>query len=300
MSDLLRFSNAIRRDPQIETWFSGLTDPFRSLAQTWFERLRGCGADVRELFHDGCSVVCVEDAPFGYVNAFKAHVNVGFYCGAMLADPAGLLEGQGKRMRHVKLRPGDELDADALRDLIEAAYDDIRQRLLIAAESQLNKATTTMKNSKSGKKEETGGDSLSKPIAAGTNELSDWRSEMLARIRSLIKQADPEVVEDVKWRKPSNSMLGVPVWSHAGIICTGETYKTAVKMTFAHGAALEDPAGLFNSSLEGNTRRAIDFHEGDKIDEQALKTLIRAAVALNTASQATNRPVRAPKKSKSE
>ena len=97
-------------------------------------------------------------------------------------------------------------------------------------------------------------------------------------------QADPEVVEEVKWRKPSNAMRGVPVWSHDGIICTGETYKAVVKLTFAKGAALADPAGLFNSSLEGNTRRAIDIHEGDKIDEKALKGLIRAAVALNTAA----------------
>ena len=105
----------------------------------------------------------------------------------------------------------------------------------------------------------------------------------------LIKQADPEVVEEVKWRKPSNAMLGVPVWEHDGIICTGETYKTVVKLTFAKGAALEDPSGLFNSSLEGNVRRAIDIHEGDKIDEKALKALIRAAVALNTATRAAKK-----------
>src|SRR3954449_9970239 len=117
-------------------------------------------------------------------------------------------------------------------------------------------------------------------IDARIKELNDWRGDTLARVRTLIKQADPEVVEEVKWRKPSNSMLGVPVWSHAGIVCTGETYKSVVKLTFARGAALPDPSGLFNSSLEGNTRRAIDFHEGDPIDEKALKALIRAAVAL--------------------
>jgi len=105
---------------------------------------------------------------------------------------------------------------------------------------------------------------------------------MLARLRALIKQADPEVIEECKWMKPSNPR-GVPVWSHNGIICTGETYKSAVKLTFAKGASLDDRAGLFNSSLEGNVRRAIDFHEGDKVNERALKTLIRAAVALNTA-----------------
>ena len=112
------------------------------------------------------------------------------------------------------------------------------------------------------------------------------RGETLARVRSLIREADLEVVEEVKWRKPSNSMLGVPVWSHAGIICTGETYKAAVKLTFAKGASLKDPSGLFNASLEGNVRRAIDIHEGDEIDEKALRALIRAAVALNISARA--------------
>jgi len=132
----------------------------------------------------------------------------------------------------------------------------------------------------------------SEVIDAQIKERNDWRGEALARVRTLIKQADPDVVEELKWRKASNAMSGVPVWSHAGIICTGETYKSAVKMTFAKGASLEDPSGLFNSSLEGNTRRAIDIHEGDEIDEEALKALIRAAVTLNTAS--------APKKSKAK
>ncbi len=117
-------------------------------------------------------------------------------------------------------------------------------------------------------------ESPSQLIDARIKELGDWRGQMLSRIRTLVKQADPEVVEDWKWR-------GVPVWSHAGLICTGETYKNVVKMTFAKGAALEDPSGLFNSSLEGNTRRAIDFHEGEEIDEEALKALVRAAVSLN-------------------
>jgi hypothetical protein len=130
-------------------------------------------------------------------------------------------------------------------------------------------------------------------------DAGDWRDMMLSRVRALINQADPDVVEERKWRKPSNSMAGVPVWSHAGIICTGETYKSVVKLTFAKGAALADPTGLFNSSLEGNTRRAIDFREGDTIDEQALKALIRAAVALNTSAakdpktQPSARPARA-------
>jgi len=124
----------------------------------------------------------------------------------------------------------------------------------------------------------------SEQIDAKIASMSDWRGETLGKLRALIRKADPEVVEEVKWRKPSNGMVGVPVWSHDGIICTGETYKAAVKMTFARGASLEDPSGLFNSSLEGNTRRAIDFHEGDAIDEKALKALIRAAVALNTGS----------------
>src|SRR5262245_38130516 len=117
--------------------------------------------------------------------------------------------------------------------------------------------------------------SPSQLIDARIKELGDWRGEMLSRLRTLVKEADPEVVEEWKWR-------GVPVWSHDGLICTGETYKSVVKMTFAKGAALKDPSRLFNSSLEGNTRRAIDFHEGAEIDEKALKTLVRAAAALNT------------------
>ena len=116
--------------------------------------------------------------------------------------------------------------------------------------------------------------SPSRLIDERIKELGDWRGKMLSRLRALIKQADPDVIEEWKWR-------GVPVWSHDGLICTGETYKNVVKMTFAQGAALDDPSGLFNSSLEGNTRRAIDFHEGEKVDERALKALIRAAVALN-------------------
>ena len=135
------------------------------------------------------------------------------------------------------------------------------------------------------------GDTPSQAIDARIKALGDWRGETLARVRTLIRQADPDVVEEWKWR-------GVPVWSHAGIICTGETYKAVVKMTFAKGASLEDPSGLFNASLEGNTRRAIDIHEGDKIDEKALKALIRAAVALNTSARAPARPVRSPKRAK--
>ena len=146
-----------------------------------------------------------------------------------------------------------------------------------------------MKKTKTGAKEANGGATPSQLIDARIKALGDWRGEMLARVRRLIKQADPDVVEEVKWRKPSNAMLGVPVWEHDGIICTGETYKAVVKVTFAKGASLEDPSGLFNSSLEGNTRRAIDFREGDRIDGKALKALIRAAVALNT-SRAGRRP----------
>ena len=131
-----------------------------------------------------------------------------------------------------------------------------------------------MTKAKSGAKEEKRGESPSQLIDARIKELGDWRGEMLARIRKLIKQADPDVVEEWKWR-------GVPVWYHDGMICTGETYKNVVKMTFAKGASLQDPSGLFNSSLDGSTRRAIDFHEGDKINDKALKALIRAAVDLN-------------------
>ena len=127
-------------------------------------------------------------------------------------------------------------------------------------------------------------DSPSEQIDLRIAEFDDWRGEMLARIRALIKQADPDVIEEWKWRKATNP--GVPVWSHDGIICTGETYKSVVKTTFAKGASLEDPSGLFNSSLEGNVRRAIDFREGEEIDEPAFKALVRAAVALNAGRNA--------------
>jgi hypothetical protein len=148
----------------------------------------------------------------------------------------------------------------------------------------MKKMTTSMK--KTGVKEAKGESSPSRHIDARIKELGDWRGEMLARIRNIIKQADPDVVEEWKWR-------GVPVWEHDGIICTGETYKAVVKMTFARGASLKDPSGLFNSSLEGNMRRAIDIREGDKINEKSLKALIRAAVELNMSTRAA----RARKKS---
>ncbi|MBP2445493.1 DUF1801 domain-containing protein [Rhizobium leguminosarum] len=140
----------------------------------------------------------------------------------------------------------------------------------------MKKASAAVKKSDSGEaSEET---SPSQLIDARIEELGDWRGQKLAQVRMLIKQAEPEVVEEWKWR-------GVPVWERAGIICTGETYKSVVKLTFAKGASLDDPTGLFNSSLEGNTRRAIDFHQGDTIDEEALKALVRAAAALNTSSK---------------
>ena len=153
----------------------------------------------------------------------------------------------------------------------------------------MKKATMAAKKTAATEK---AGDSPSRLIDGRIKELGDWRGETLARVRAIIKQAVPDVVEQWKWR-------GVPVWEHAGIICTGETYKSIVKLTFARGASLKDPARLFNSSLEGNTRRAIDLHEGDPIDEKALKALIRAAVALNTSARATARPAGAQKKRKS-
>jgi hypothetical protein len=144
----------------------------------------------------------------------------------------------------------------------------------------MKKAATSVKNS-SPKQAKSAG-SPSDHIDARIEELGDWRGETLARIRGIIRQADPKVIEEWKWR-------GVPVWEHDGIICTGETYKAVVKMTFARGASLDDPSKLFNSSLEGNTRRAIDIREGDKINEKALKALIREAVALNTAKRAARK-----------
>jgi hypothetical protein len=133
-------------------------------------------------------------------------------------------------------------------------------------------------------------ESASAFIDAKVNELGDWRGKMLARVRAIVHEADPEIVEEWKWAKPKSP--GTPVWSRGGIVCTGETYKNVVKMTFARGAALNDPSGLFNSSLDGNVRRAIDIHEGDQIDEAALKGLIRAAVALNLKGKPKSRRAR--------
>ena len=143
-------------------------------------------------------------------------------------------------------------------------------KLAVAAK----RAATTTKKSTSGSKEGGGANSASRLIGARIKELGDWRGDVLSRVRALIREADPDVVEDWKWR-------GVPTWYHDGIICTGESYKSIVKLTFAKGASLKDPSGLFNSSLEGNVRRAIDIHEGEKINEKAFKTLVRAAVTLN-------------------
>ena len=129
MDEIFRLNNSVKRDPRIESWFSDFADPHRLSVRPWFERMRGCGADVREVFHDGCPVACVADAPFGYVNAFKAYASVGFFHGAMLLDPAGVLEGSGKHMRHVKLRPGHDVNLTALDALILLAYHDIKRRL---------------------------------------------------------------------------------------------------------------------------------------------------------------------------
>ena len=156
----------------------------------------------------------------------------------------------------------------------------------------MKKATTTMKKTKSGVEEGKGGDYPSQQIDARIKELNDWRGEMLARIRSLIKQADPDVGEEVKWRKPSNSMLGVPVWSRAGMICTGETYKND---DLRQGRLASGPLGPLQLQSRRQHRGAIDFHEANKIDEKALQALIRAAVALNTSVGATARPVRSQK-----
>src|ERR687895_291325 len=155
----------------------------------------------------------------------------------------------------------------------------------------MSRRENDMKKEKIGSKKD---ESPALLIDARIEELDDWRGEMLSRLRALIKEADPEVVEEWKWRKPSNP--GVPVWSHQGPICTGETYKSVVKLTFFKGASLKDPSGLFNSSLDGNTRRAIDFREGDAIDEKAFRALIRAAVSLNESSKRASKQKRRPDK----
>lgn len=222
------------------------------------------------------------------VHCFTKYVKVAFFRGTSLRPvPPG--ESKSEDTRYLDIHEDDQLDEAQLAAWVKQASQLPGERMGAASARSDGRATTTLKKTKSGSEEGKGADAPSQLIDARIKELGDWRGETLARIRTLIKQADPGVVEEWKWR-------GVPVWSHAGMICTGETYKDVVKMTFAKGASLEDPSGLFNSSLEGNTRRAIDFHEGDKLDEKALKALIRAAVALNTSVRATARPVRAQKK----
>jgi hypothetical protein len=280
MDKLFRISRAQlsasgRRNHAIRTWFSTHDHQLGQLARVWFEAMRSCGPDVREALHDGCPVACIEDAPFGYVNVFTSHVNVGFFRGALLPDPASLLHGTGKLLRHVKLRPDQEPDNQALLALITAACHELRTQLQIAVTSSSRRATTMAKT---------------KPASPANND--DWRQTILERVRLLIQKAAPDAVEEIKWRKPSNGMRGVPVWSHGGILCTGETYKNYVKVTFAQGAALPDPAGLFNASLTGGTRRAIDLHAGDKLNEKAFQALIRAAVELNLGTVKRSKPSR--------
>ena len=205
-------------------------------------------------------------------HCFTNYVKVAFFRGASLS-PVPPVESKDKDTRYVHIHENDAID-----EALVAAW--IRQASKLPGwvpqrgRQEQRKAGNLM--SKSAPQ---AGTSPSLLIDERIRELGDWRGEMLARLRALIRQADPEVVEEWKWR-------GVPVWYHDGMICTGETYKAVVKMTFAKGASLEDPTGLFNASLEGNTRRAIDFREGDRIDEAALKALIRAAVALNTSGRA--------------
>lgn len=260
--EIFRIKGSQLRDSSVEHWLAADSE-LRAIARTWFHRIRQCGDDVRETLHDGYPVACVEDAPFAYVNTFKAHASVGFFQGADLADPAGMLEGGGRRMRHVKLRPGQSLDAAALARLIEAAHATIRASLAAEGEMTMKKTPSSHEPSASAR--------IDQKIAA----MGDWRGNVLAKLPAVILSADPGVIEEWKWDGP--------VWSCAGVICTGETYKKAVKMTFANGASLADPSGLFNASLEGKTRRAIDVHEGDPINEKALRALIQTAVKFNVA-----------------
>jgi len=217
------------------------------------------------------------------IHCLTNYVKIAFFRGAAL-HPLPPVESKNPDTRYLHIHVGDELDEARLTAWVKQASQ---------AGSTMKKAGTAMKKSvakkpaaeKGGAGAGAGEDTAARLIDAKIQALGDWRGAMLARLRAIIRQADPDVVEEWKW--------SVPVWSHAGIICTGESYKKAVKMTFARGAALDDPARLFNSSLEGNVRRAIDLHEGEEIDEKALKALIRAAVKLNTSA-----PAAAPAKKK--
>ncbi len=209
--------------------------------------------------------------PVAYVYSADGFVQFGFAIrGSSLKDPKGLLEGDGRYVRYIKVPKRSDIDPRAFAALLRQAATPLSQ--------QDGKMTT---------KSATAATAAAKKISARIADLGGWRGEALARVRELILAADPDVEEEWKWAKASSP--GVPVWSHDGIICTGESYKQAVKLTFARGASLKDPKKLFNSSLEGATRRAIDIREGDKLNEAAFKTLIRAAVAANGAARKSKR-----------
>jgi len=206
-------------------------------------------------------------------HCFTKYVKVAFFRGTSLR-PVPPVESKSNDTRYVHIQENGQVDEAQLAAWIKQASELPGEKC--ERHTNHEESGTEMKKATTGDSKTSESGSASAQIDLKIRELNDWRGETLAHIRALIKQAVPDVVEELKWR-------GVPVWSHGGIICTGETYKSTVKMTFAKGAKLEDPAGLFNSSLEGNTRRAIDVHEGDKIDEKALKALVRAAAALNSA-----------------
>lgn len=210
----------------------------------------------------------------GY-SKLKDCIRLLFWSGQSFDEPGLASEGSFKAAE-ARFTSADQIsDKDLTRWLKKSATIQWDYKNIVKRQGKLERLQIAPKRTKRNLQEE--------PREGSARQLNDWRGETLARLRKLIQQADPNVVEEVKWRKPSNP-AGVPVWSHAEIICTGETYKDKVKLTFAKGALLEDPTGLFNSSLEGNTRRAIDLCEGDKLDAKALQALIRAAVTLNTAA----------------
>ena len=238
----------------------------------------------------------LEGNPIVGYSKLKDCVRLLFWSGQSFDEPGLKPEGTFKAAE-ARYTSHDQIDArdlaSWLNNSIEIQWD---YKNIVKRKGKLERLTSNVRKNDGASKKPTSGSAKTKTA------LGDWRSAMLAQIREIIIDADPDVVEEVKWRKPSNP-AGVPVWEHAGIICTCETYKNAVKVTFPKGASLEDPSGVFNSSLDGNARRAIDYHEGEKINAKAFKDLIRAAVALNTSApnkspRSTVRPTRAPKAAK--
>jgi hypothetical protein len=265
MSQVLRFPSSVKRDPDVDAWMKAHSEELGEIARQWFEIMRDCGNDVRELLHDGHPTACVADAAFAYVNAFKSHVNVGFFRGAELYDPKGLLDGTGKFMRHVKLRPDGRVDAKALKKLIELAYTDMKKRLK-AQSKGLSAAEPVLLTGGNPQIAKADGDA---PVQAYIAAMPGWKRDVGRRLDAFIVRNAPNVRKAVRWNSPFYGIEG------QGWFLGFHVFTHYVKVTFFRGTSLRPvpPGGTSKDA------RWIDIHEDD-LDEAQLATWIRQAAAL--------------------